>query len=245
MPFRYKSRKSKKYSKKSFNKRAVAKAKTASLVKLIKKVSLKNSETKNTHQISENNDLNHNTQYLTTNLLYTRQGISDNNTGTSSYSSRIGDEVIARGIQFKLWFATKYDRPNVMFKVVVFKYFSQSTPPTTIFKSQGSSNLMLRDLDVERIKVLKMKMFNMNIGTQFAVNSATSATANMGKESHKYLKIYVPLKNAKIKYIADDSGTPMRYDIGLAVMCYDSYGTLTTDTIASYGVNCKFYFKDP
>jgi len=243
MPFRYKSRKSKKYSKKSFNKRAISKAKTASLVKLIKKVSLKNTETKNTHQISENNDLNHNTQYLTTNLLYTRQGIGDNNTGTSQYSSRIGDEVIARGIQFKLWFATKKDRPNVMFKVVVFKYYSQSTPPTTIFKGQGSSNLMLRDLDTERIKILKVKMFNINTNsTNFGYDSTWVAGQ---KEMHKYMKIYVPLKNAKIKYIADDSGTPMRYDIGLAVMCYDSYGTLTTDTIASYGVNVKFYFKDP
>lgn len=240
MPFRYK-RKSKKYSKKSFSKRAISKAKTASLVKLIKKVSLKNTETKNTHQISENNDLNHNTQYLTTNLLYTRQGIGDNNTGTSQYSSRIGDEVIARGIQFKLWFATKKDRPNVMFKVVVFKYYSQSTPPTTIFKGQGSSNLFLRDLDTERIKVLKVKQFNINTNNYRAPDNTDWAL----KEMHKYMKIYVPLKNSKVKYIADDSGTPMRYDIGLAVMCYDSYGTLTTDTIASYGVNVKFYFKDP
>lgn len=245
MPYRYKSRKSKKYSKKSFNKRAISKAKTASLVKLIKKVSLKNTETKNTHQISEANDLNHNTQYLTTNLLYTRQGIGDNNTGTSSYSSRIGDEVIARGIQFKLWFATKQDRPNVMFKVVVFKYYSQSTPPTTIFKGQGTSNLMLRDIDVERIKILKVKMFTLNVGTSFTGTNNSNAYNVTGREAHKYMKIYVPLKNAKVKYIADDSGTPMRYDIGLAVMAYDSYGTLTTDTIASYGVNAKFYFKDP
>lgn len=247
MPLRYKSRKSKKYSKKSFNKRAISKAKTASLVRLIKKVSLKNTETKNTHQISENNDLNHNTQYLTTNLLYTRQGISDINTGTSSYSSRIGDEVVARGLQFKLWFANKKDRPNVMYKIIVFKYFSQSTPPTTIFKGQGSSNLMLRDLDVERIKILKVKMFNLNSGMSgvYTTDGNLYGFTVAGKESHKYLKIYVPLKNSKIKYIADDSGTPMRYDIGLAVMAYDSYGTLTTDTIASYGVNVKFYFKDP
>lgn len=239
-----------KYNKRSYkkkapttNKKIVRKAKLSRLVKLIKKVSLKKCETKNTHQISENNDLNHNTQYLTTNLLYTRQGISDNNTGTSSYSSRIGDEVIARGLQFKMWFATKLDRPNVMFKVVVFRYYSQSTPPTTIFKSQGSSNLMIRDLDTERIKILKVKMFNMNQGTSFTYNDASSAV--LRKEGHKYIKIYIPLKNQKIKYIADDSGTPMKYDIGIAVMCYDSYGTLTTDTCATYAINTKFYFKDP
>lgn len=230
--------------KRGFLKKAVKKAKVSRLVKLIKKVSLKNSETKNTHQISENNDINHNTQYLTTNLLYTRQGISDNNTGTSSYSMRIGDEVIARGMQFKLWFANKKDRPNVMYKVIVFKYFSQSTPPTTIFKAQGSSNLMIRDIDVERIKILKVKMFNLQVGIS-NTGAEQGSTSGLQKEAHKYVKIYVPLKNTKVKYIADDSGTPMRYDIGIAVMAYDSYGTLTTDTIGSYAINTKFYFKDP
>lgn len=242
--YKYKARKGS-YTRKrgSFKKRAVKQAKKRSLVKLIKSVSLKNSETKNTHQISENNDINHNTQYLTTNLLYTRQGIGDGNTGTSSYSMRVGDEVIARGMQFKMWFATKEDRPNVMFKIVVFKYFSQSTPPTTIFKGQGTSNLMVRDIDVERIKILKVKMFNLNVGYSAIAGTASASVAR--KEAHKYIKMYIPLRNSKIKYIADDSGTPMKYDIGLAVMAYDSYGTLTTDTIASYAVNCKFYFKDP
>lgn len=243
--YKYKSRKGS-YTRKrgSFKKRAIRNAKKRSLVKLIKSVSLKNAETKNTHQISENNDINHNTQYLTTNLLYTRQGISDNNTGTSSYSMRVGDEVIARGMQFKLWFANKKDRPNVMYKVVVFKYYSQSTPPTTIFKSQGSSNLMIRDIDVERFKILKVKMFNLQVGIS-NTGAEQGATSGLQKEAHKYVKIYIPLKNTKVKYIADDSGTPMKYDIGIAVMAYDSYGTLTTDTVGSYAIKCKFYFKDP
>lgn len=211
-----------------------------SLVKLIKKVALKPCETKNTHQISENNDLYHNTQALTTNLLYTRQGITDTNTGTSSYSNRIGDEVIARGLQFKLWFATKSDRPNMMFKIIVFKYYSQSTPPTTIFKSQGTSNLMLRDIDTEKIKIVKVKMFNLNIGISTKPLGETG-----GKEAHRYVSLYVPMKNLKLKYISDDSGTPKYSDYGIAVMAYDSYGTLTTDIIATYAMSVKFYFKDP
>lgn len=239
-----------KNNKKSYKKRAsstkkiVKKAKLSRLVKLIKKVSLKAAETKNTHQIEENIDLYHNGQNLKTNLLYTRQGITDGNTGTSYYSNRIGDEVICRGLQLKFWFATKNDRPNVMFKVVVFRYYSQSTAPTTIFKSQGSSNLMIRDIDIEKLKVIKVKMFNLNTGNM--VEQGSGGTANwQRKEAHKYMKIYLPLKNQKIKYIADDSGTPMKSDIGFCVIAYDSYGTLTTDIIASYAYNCKFYFKDP
>lgn len=219
----------------------------ASLVKLIKKVSLSKCETKNTHQIVENTDLYHNLETITTNLLYTRQGISDNNTGTSSYSSRLGDEVVARGLQFKFWFANKKDRPNVMYKIVVFKYYTQSTPPTSVFKSQGTSNRMIRDLDTEKLKVVKVKMFNLNSGSSQALTTDGNlyGFTIAGKESHKYLKIYIPLKNAKVKYIADDSGTPRNYDYGFAVIPYDSYGTLTTDIIASFAYNVKFYFKDP
>ena len=215
----------------------------ASLVKLIKKVSLRNSETKNTHAITENTDLYHNLETLTTNLLYTRQGYSDNNTGTSSYSMRIGDEVIARGLQFKFWFATKSDRPNVMFKIVFFKYYTQSTPPTSVFKSQGTSNRMIRDLDTEKLKIIKVKMFNIQLGMSGAP-SGGYASSNL-KEGHRYIKYYLPLKNARIRYIADDSGTPRNYDYGISVIPYDSYGTLTTDIVASYAQNIKFYFKDP
>ena len=99
------------------------------VAKMVKSISLRQAETKNTHQIVENTDLYHNLETIVTNLLYTRQGYADNNTGTSSYAMRIGDQVIARGLQFKFWFANKKDRPNVMYKIVFFKYYTQSTPP--------------------------------------------------------------------------------------------------------------------
>lgn len=225
-------------------KKMVRKAKLGRLVKLIKKVSLKAAETKNTHEIAENIDLYHNTQELQTNLLYTRQGITDGNSGTSYYSNRIGDEVVARGLQIKFWFANKKDRPNVMYKIIVFRYYSQSTPPTTVYKSQGTSNLMIRDIDTEKVKILKVKMFNLQVGIS---NTGTEqgVTSGQQKEAHKYMKVYIPLKNQKIKYIADDSGTPQKSDIGFCVVVYDSYGTLTTDVVASYAYNAKFYFKDP
>ena len=44
-----------------------------------------------------------------------------------------------------------------MFKIVWFKYYTQSTPPSSIFKSQGTSNRMIRDLDNEKLKVIKVK----------------------------------------------------------------------------------------
>lgn len=217
--------------------------KTKRMVRLIKKVSLSQCETKNTHQIEEDIDIYHNLQTIKTNLLYTRQGMADNNTGTSSYAMRIGDKVIARGLQFKFWFANTFDRPNVMYKVIFFKYYTQGTPPTSIFKSQGTSNIMIRDLDNEKLKVIKVKQFNLQLGNSAAPSNGYT-TANL-KEAHRYMKCYIPLNNAQVHYIGDDSGTPRNVDYGFCVCAYDSFGTLQTDIVGTFAYNVKFYFKDP
>lgn len=84
----------KKVARKTYKKKVYAKK---SLVKLIKKVSLKQNETKNSHLISENNQLYHNAIQVTNSLLALNQGIGDTQTGSSWNNLRIGDEIIARG----------------------------------------------------------------------------------------------------------------------------------------------------
>jgi len=217
---------------------------TKKLGRMIKSISLKQCETKNTHQIEEDIDIYHNLQTIKTNLLYTRQGLADNNTGTSSYAMRIGDKVIARGLQFKFWFANVQDRPNVMYKVIFFKYYTQGTPPTSVFKSQGTSNIMIRDLDNEKLKVIKVKQFNLQVGASLVANNSLAGDVN-NVEAHRYMKYYLPLKNRQVQYIADDSGTPRNVDYGFCVCAYDSYGTLQTDIVGTFAYNVKFYFKDP
>lgn len=224
-------------------KKAVSKAKTKSLVKLIKRVSLKQSETKNTHNISENLQLYHNVPYIVVNQLFLDRGTGDDQTGTGSFQSRIGDEVIARGVSYKFWFANKLDRPNVMYKIVFFKYQSASTlplPAHTPFFVQGSVNYMIRDLDTEKYKILKVVNFNLQTSAQ----RITSTDTFSGAEGHRKLSVWLPLKSMKLKY-ENNSTNPKYLDIGFTIIAYDSYGTLSTDNIASFAVNRKFYFKDP
>lgn len=232
-----------KYTKRKFGKSTSKRAarpkksimKKNNLVKLIKSVSLKQSETKNTHIITENIQLYHNVQNFILGTLNTTASVNDQSTGTSNTAARLGDEVIAKGLNVKMWFATKGDRPNVMFKVVVFRYPEGQTP-TDIFYTQGSTNLMLRDLNIEKYKILAVKVFNIQLGySRNAVN---------GMEGHKYLKLWIPLGQKKQRYL-DTSAEPKFSNIGICTMCYDSFGTLTTDNIASYSYNYKFYFKDP
>lgn len=240
----------KKYNPRRYAKKIMRKGKspfksytsTKRLIKLINKVSLKKAETKETHRIEENINLNHNAQSIKTGLLYTQQGIGDNDVGTSSYDCRVGNEVIARGLSIKMWFANKLDRPNVMYKVIVFKYRAD-LPPSTVFKAQGSTNIMLRDIDTDRFTILAVKQFNLNQGAAERIITATDTFA--GVEGHVYKKFWVNLKNKRLQYTDNNSGSPKYYDIGFVVVAYDSWGTPQGDTICSYAFNAKFYFKDP
>lgn len=229
-----------KMGKKAFARKAVAKAKTKSLVSLIKKVSLKQSETKDTHIISENLQLNHNSPYVVGTLLYTEQGINDNESGTTQYTKRIGDEIMASGISLKMWFANKLDRPDVIYKLIVYKYKAGTTLNAgDPYENQGTSNYLIRDINVEKFKIVKVINFRISTSAQ----RITGADQFYGAEGHKAVKVWIPLKR-RIKYESGTS-TPFGWDYAFTVVAYDSYGTLTTDNIASFAVNRKLYFKDP
>lgn len=230
------------YKKRAYKKKYVAKKSTKSLVKLIKKVSLKQCETKHTHQIMENVMVYHNSINLYNNMLATYQGINDTGTGTSQNSMRVGDQVVARGISLKIWLANKLDRPNVMYKIIIYKYQSRITPTSDTFLSQGSTNIMLRDFNTEKYSIVAQKTINLQVGFS-AVPTGVNGDQD-GKEAHKLLKFWIPLKNKKIQY-EEANLTPKYFDYGFAVVAYDSYGTLSTDIIGTYAFNMKFYFKDP
>ena len=213
-----------------------------SLIQLIKKVALKPVETKYSHLTAENVNINHNSGYIYTNLLKTTQGITDTGTGISAYSNRIGDQVIARGISIKLWIANKLDRPNIMYRLVVFKYQSLNIPLiTTCFKG-AIGNKMMDDLDKEFITPVYQKIFNLQVG--YSAYATATAGDTDGREAHTYKQIWVPLKNKQVHY-ADGSSAPKFFDYGFFIIPYDSYGSLTTDNIASFSYEQKFYFKDP
>lgn len=243
MPIKYAKKKPYKkmpYKKKMYRKKSYGKK---SLVNLIRTVSLKQSETKNTHQIFENVQLYHNVvNVISTSLLYLEQGIKDDDTGLQKFDCRIGDEVVARGISLKLWFANKLDRPDVMYRVVVFKYRSNTAINSALdpYVSQGTANFMIRDFNVEKFKIIKTFRFKISTSAQ----RITSTDTFQGAEGHRAINMWIPLKNKKIKY-EDGGQSPLFIDYGFSVVAYDSYGTLTTDNIASIAFNRKFYFKDP
>jgi len=221
------------YKKKGLSKRS-------SLVSLIKSISLKQVETKTTHRIEENVNINHNSGYMYTNLLKTTQGITDTDTGSTAYANRLGDEVIARGISIKLWVANKNDRPNVMYRMGIFKYQAGSIPTLSQIFTGANGNRMMDKLDTEYITVVYQKIFNLQVAFS-GVYGADTATGK--KEAHTYRKIWVPLKNKKLVF-NNGGSVPKFIDYGFFIVPYDSYGTLTTDNIASFAYEQQLYFKD-
>lgn len=240
----------KKYSKKrtfakkrsSFRKKTYSRNK--SLVALIKKVSLSKCETKHTHHIEENIQLNHNAPYVSYEHLNTTTSVSDDSGGTSTFACRLGDEIVARGLSYKFWFANKLDRPNVMYKLVFFKYKSGGAlAAPTPYYTQGSANYMIRDLDTEKFKIIKVVNFNLQTNAQ-RVQTQLGSPVITGAEGHKAVSVWLPMKNQKIKY-ENGTSTPKFQDIAYTIVAYDSFGTSTGDNIASFAVNRKLYFKDP
>lgn len=232
----------KKVAKKSYKKSGARLSKRSSLVSLIKKISLKPSETKNTHQILENLQLYHNSPYVVSGGLNTSTGVGEDDATLSTFNCRVGDEIILRGLSYKFWFANKIDRPNVMYKIIFFKYQSSYAPTgADPFFSQGTANYMIRDLNTEKFKIIKTVNFNLQTAAQKIL---TIDNEFRGAEGHKKISVWIPLKNMKCKY-ENGSSVPRFTDYGFTVVCYDSYGTLLTDNIASFAVNRKLYFKDP
>jgi hypothetical protein len=65
------------------------------------------------------------------------------------------------------------------------------------------------------------------------------------EQEHSYLcTLKGRWKNRKIIY--DEGGSePKKRDIGMCVVCYDAFGTLQSDNIASYAYNANLTIQDP
>ncbi len=183
--------------------------------------------------MDENKQLLHNKGDYTLNFLSCRQGVADDESGASnSQINRIGDEIVLKNINVRLWVSNKEDRPNVMYKAYLFWYDSDATlSDAYCFFSQ--QNKMLDRINTEVLSVVDSKVI-------FSGPSYSTTE----KERSQLCTLNGSYKGKKIKY--DEGGSVPKFKtLGLCVVSYDSYGTLQTDNIASYAYNCSITFIDP
>ncbi len=205
----------------------------SSVRKIARKTALGLSETINAVTLYENQQLVHNKVYYLKNLLETTQGLLDENDGGSAENAvRKGDELILKNINLRFWLSTKKDRPNVIYKGVLFWYDASASPgDTMVYFTQ--QNKMLDRYNTEQISIIDT----------FIVNSKSSY-ATTENEHSQLATLNKSWKVKKIKY--DEGGSfPKFKDIGMALVAYDAFGTLQSDEIASFALNIKMSYKDP
>lgn len=226
--------------KKVNTKALAAKAKTRTLVKLIKGVQLNQCETCYRTFKIQSFSLNHNVIARLTlwddsmtagNNLFPTQGDTDGN--------RRGDEIITQGIRLRMIFNVPYDRRNSMFKIFFVPYNTVQGDPynRTDLLHDITGTIMLDPLQTDRWPNI------MYLG-KYSCRSKDL----QGSDHHTILiNRWIPMKR-KLKFLNDGSIYPSNIPErgAIVILPYSTTGALETDTIAN---NCQLtatlYYKDP
>lgn len=224
----------------------VAKKKTQSLVKLIKGVTLKQSETcyKSVYGGGAlgnpmapqffHNTISSFTIYDSSYYgIFPSQGNSD--------GERRGDEIYTTGIRLRMAWTVPYDRRNSTFRMYVLPYNSTQGSPIdkTLLFHNISGNIMLDPIQTDRWKGIKY------LGT-YRCKSRDQATD--GQLKTIMINKWIPLKR-KVTFLNDGSVVPasgIKENLVILITAYDSIPTLATDVLADHVNACAtLYYKDP
>lgn len=217
---------------------------STNLSKAIRRIALRSAETKYRERGAENIQLYHNAGFSSTtdgsvgqalNLLLTAPGTTEH--------ERVGTDIIAVGIKCKLWLSNKSDRPNVLYRIIVYG----NNPSTTDSTAADSRTTGLFDPTTglnTQICNINTKKFTVHYSKILRVRNADYVS---GKEISMATSFYIPLKMRRVVFESSSSSVPKdKKDIWhMAIIPYDAYGTLVTDNIASCAMNMRFYYKDP
>lgn len=212
--------------------KGLTKTQQKSVAKIARDVAMKIPERKKFGFQSENVQLFHNKALYLGSWLKCKQGVGDPD-DIADQIVRIGDELMLRNINIRFWLSNKLDRPNVMYKLYLFWYDSAQTL-SDAYCYFTQTNKMLDRINDENISVID----------QQTIFSGPSYENGTEKHEHSYLAtLKASWKGKKITY--DEGGfVPKKRDLGVCVVCYDAYGTLQTDNIASLAYNGMVTIQD-
>lgn len=220
-----------KYAKKTHKKR-MPKSKT-NLVKLIKRVTLKQSEPKYTAKDWGKTEMYHNlytTFHINANTWYPSEGTGDDN--------RVGDRIYQTGICLRMLLGQKADRHNVTFKMFVIQ-----VPKGVSFSYSGwfrdiTSNTLLDPVNTDLCKVIYHKTIKKIIRPDL------SGVGGADKELTFPHKVWIPRRKL-IKFQQDGGTAHNDNDLYFIICPYDAYGTLQTDNISYIEMTQTIHYRDP
>ncbi len=223
--------------RKARSKQTLSKAQSRAVRKIAEKVVDAEVEDKKFCMVSENNQLYHNKPgYMSKILRIIEPGYLSGAQSTGALgvkTVRVGDEIGLKNINIRFWLSNKDDRPNVMYKGVLFWLPSDMAPSDAIVYAT-QTNKMLDRYNTNQIRIVD----------KFLVKSTNNYAVDANNHEKSYLAtLNKSYKSKKIKY-DELSGIPKGMDLAFALVCYDAYGTLQTDNIASCAFNYIMQFKD-
>ena len=207
---------------------------------------MKKTKTKYLMTAAENQPLYHDRGNPSAGLLTTNEGTIIFNPwqnitrGTSSYQ-RIGDEVYARGMSIRFCYWTNLDRATQFVRIIVVVI-----PKTAgniihdgsnfdLLDAQGSNDTCTGMIKREGVKVLYDKLISMK-------STAAGALVPAGYNRF-FKKIYLKSKGScKLKWQQD--GSLANKPVGVWVIPYDTYSTLSSSDLGTCAFTYKLYFKD-
>ena len=219
----------------------------------VKKVLMKNSETKMFQIGRENMQLYHDVGNGTgpsTNQLPVEWNPWVNIVVGNTNSTRIGEKIMPRVMVSRIWLANKGDRPNLLYRIIVARVPKSIGGVLTL-----STNIDLFRADHAGTNGNTMCGFiNSEKGIRAYYDKIVSIEGKPGQritaldtfsaaETHRFVKLVIKKKNARpIQY--EPAGAVVNNPIGIWVIPYDSYGTLQTDNVASVALTTRMYYKD-
>ena len=213
----YKMRKTyRRYKRKSYRRKTVPKT-ISTMRKIARQVMLRSAETKSKVINYGKVELYHDSLSVTHKLNFTAHMPSQ---GTGQ-NERIGDTVTAKGYKIRFLLGSKYDRPNVTYRVVVFAAKAGVTPTYGNVFNNICGNGLLDDVNRDRVTLLRQKYYKPNKGMV-----STSESGQKEYTSAHYM--FIPRKKT-YKFNGLECNDR---DLYLCVLAYDAYGSLTTDNIA-------------
>lgn len=230
--------------KKIYRRKKAAPKKKSNLVKLIKNVVLKNSETKNVPYSHGKIELYHNSgSPASGRILHSSiqlDGAAMNPSQGTDDDNRIGNSINVRGVKVRMLLGQKDDRMNVTFRIVVIKVTPQQEPSAVnqMF-DDVSGNIMLDSLNTDRFKVVYSKFIKSHISPQLGTGASSEQ-----KEFTRIWRFYLRTPR-KIDFRDPSSNEYSGFRHYMYVFAYDAYGTLITDNIGYVQTYTNLYFKDP
>lgn len=250
------------YRRKSYRKRPYRKSRRGkssrsmnrkSFAAKVKKVMMKNVETKYFDKALEDHELYHNlgsnigglVPLTVTSIPQFFNPWAFIAKGTERYQ-RIGDKITPRGMSLKLYLANKDDRPNTMIRLIV-AVLPKSIQAAVVtaqfdpFQTQNvgaNGNNMINPCDSNvGCKFLYDKIHRLGTQTQYAFNAGK-------KEQTKIVRLFIKRKRPSDIVYSDNVLDIVNKPLAIYAIPYEQYSTLTTDNVSSLAGYMRLYYKD-